>query len=78
MTIEERDTAVAMRRAANEITKHFNEPKTIDWEQRRYEIAKDVLCAWYASGRTDGLEMDINDAVRTADELIKRLKGGEQ
>lgn len=48
------------------------------WEQRRYEIAKDVLCAWYASGRTDGLEMDINDAVRTADELIKRLKGGEQ
>lgn len=44
------------------------------WEQRRYEIAKDVLCAWYASGRTDGLEMDINDAVRTADELIKRLK----
>lgn len=48
--------------------------KKIDWEQRRYEIAKDVLCAWYASGRTDGLEMDINDAVRTADELIKRLK----
>lgn len=75
LTVEQRDVATAVRRAANEVTKHLSE---IDWEQRRYEIAKDVLCAWYASARTDGIGRDVQDAVLVADELIKQLKGGEQ
>ena len=50
----------------------------IDWEQRRYEIAKDVLCACLASGRTDGINT-VDYAVSVADELIIVLKeGGEK
>ena len=50
----------------------------IDWEQRRYEIAKDVLCACFASGRTDGINT-VDYAVSVADELIMVLKeGGEK
>lgn len=41
MTIEERDTA----RAIQAIARKLREPAQIDWEQRRYEIAKDCLCA---------------------------------
>lgn len=41
MTIEERDTA----RAIQAIARKLREPAHIDWEQRRYEIAKDCLCA---------------------------------
>ena len=46
----------------------------IDWEQRRYEIAKDILCAAYCD-----LEQSIaaKDAVVYADALIKELKGEE-
>ena len=50
----------------------------IDWEQRRYEIANDVLCACLASGRTDGINT-VDYAVSVADELIMVLKeGGEK
>lgn len=31
-------------RVTNDI---WQEQTTIDWEQRRYEIAKDILAAWY-------------------------------
>ena len=52
--------------------------KEIDWEQRRYEIAKDILTAWYSnSDRGTGLGIPKNDsaaAVRYADALIKALK----
>lgn len=48
----------------------------IDWEQRRYEIAKDVL-ACRATTNTFEIRMDdaVHQAVRCADALIKRLKG---
>ena len=50
------------------------ESNQIDWEQRRYEIAKDILCAAYCD-----LEQSIaaKDAVGYADALIKELKGEE-
>ena len=52
--------------------------KEIDWEQRRYEIAKDILTAWCSNpDRGTGLGILKNDsaaAVRYADELIKALK----
>ena len=52
--------------------------KEIDWEQRRYEIAKDILTAWCSNpDRGTGLGILKNDsaaAVRYADALIKSLK----
>ena len=52
--------------------------KEIDWEQRRYEIAKDILTAWCSNpDRGTGLGIPKNDsaaAVRYADALIEELK----
>ena len=43
------------------------------WEQRRYEIAKDICVATFPT--SDLLLSDIAfDAVQMADELIKELK----
>lgn len=52
------------------------EKKEIDWEQRRYEIAKDVLAGLvsaHQSGLTDAV-YDSLEAIEYADELIKQLK----
>ena len=46
----------------------------INWEQRRYEIAKDVLAGFAASDR-GVLIADAQTAVKFADALIKALKG---
>lgn len=46
----------------------------IDWEQRRYEIAKDILCAAYCDCLPSKA---VKDAVEYADALIKELKGEE-
>lgn len=52
------------------------EPTTeIDWEQRRYEIAKDVFASIYDIFQNEHLE---KVAVRAADALIAELKGGER
>ena len=52
--------------------------KEIDWERRRYEIAKDILTAWCSNpDRGTGLGIPKNDsaaAVRYADALIEELK----
>lgn len=63
------------------IGKHKYKNRTnmeIDWEQRRYEIAKDILTAWCSnSDRGTGLGIPKNDsatAVKYADALIKELK----
>lgn len=51
-----------------------------DWEQRRYEIAKDILphtilLEYYGKG----LDRGVKDAVMIADALIAELKkGGEK
>jgi hypothetical protein len=55
--------------------------KTIDWEQRRYEIAKDVLAnipANIPANYPESLETKISIAVMRADALIKELKGGKE
>lgn len=41
-------------------------PKEIDWEQRRYEIAKDLYVRWR--------DMDAKWAVHATDSLINELK----
>ena len=49
--------------------------KMIDWEQRRYEIAKHILSKTFILGSPNG---SANNAVRFADALIETLKGGEK
>ena len=63
------------------IGKHKYKNRTnmeIDWEQRRYDIAKNVLMAWCSNpDRGTGLGIPKNDsaaAVRYADALIEELK----
>lgn len=64
-----------------------DKPKQIDWEQRRYEIAKDMLCAIYVDDGNESrcanhnmnfeyqsLESSAKTAVRYADALINELK----
>ncbi len=64
--------------AKSALREYISSRGAIDWEQRRYEIAKDVLCACLASGRTDGINT-VDYAVSVADELIMVLKeGGEK
>lgn len=58
----------------------------VDWEQRRYEIAKDMLCALYTDEGFDAREKNdamfeyqdldscAKEAVRYADALIRELK----
>ena len=59
--------------------------KTIDWEQRRYEIAKEMLSAIYYDDKPqegeDYLTLNeaAHEAVRYAEALIRELKkGGEK
>ena len=49
----------------------------IDWEQRRYEIAKEVL-ANIPANYPESLETKVSIAVMRADALIKELKGSEE
>ena len=49
--------------------------KVIDWEQRRYDIAKHILSKTFILGSPNG---SANNAVRFADALIETLKGGAQ
>ena len=55
--------------------------KVIDWEQRRYEIAKDITAAIYTrpNAGAGGALPNYNRIVASADGLIRELKkGGEQ
>lgn len=46
----------------------------IDWEQRRYEIAKDILSTMFFHPKPAiNRQEDINFAVKAADMLIKKL-----
>ncbi|WP_315254299.1 hypothetical protein [Segatella oulorum] len=51
----------------------------IDWEQRRYEIAKEVLASSFSTPM-DGTSIlsYVRSCVQVADILIKELKGGEE
>ena len=53
--------------------------KNIDWEQRRYEIAKDITAAIYTRPNVKGTLLNYNQIVAAADGLIRELKkGGEK
>lgn len=52
---------------------------TPNWEQRRYEIAKDILATMFFQPENHSLtvEADVDFAVEVADILIEKLKKGE-
>ena len=56
----------------------------IDWEQRRYEIAREAMNGLLSAPVVDGVNPNpsVEDiatlSVRLADALIKELKGGEK
>lgn len=54
-------------------TPEFNISDTLNWEQRRYEIAKDVYLYRIANSDLPD-EWNAKRALETADELIKQLK----
>ena len=50
-----------------------------DWEQRRYEIAKDILPhTILLEYHGKGLDRGVKDAVMIADALIAELKKGDE
>ena len=75
MTQIELETMTAVKKAARKYAQ-----EGIDWEQRRYEIAKDVLPSLMQARIDAGysLPQRVNLAIAYADELIKQLKGGEK
>lgn len=72
LEIRAANAQISMSRDVSNILDNLkdNHPTSIDWEQRRYEIAKDVLCSLFAAGKTG----DVSDAVQVADVLIEALK----
>ena len=56
----------------------WQEQTTIDWEQRRYEIAKDILAAWFSNSdrmmRQGTPQSSSAEAVEIADALIEELQ----
>lgn len=64
----------------NQREKH-EESKFIDWEQRRYEIAKAAMQGYCIALGMDDDSETYNDiaigAIRVADALIKKLKKGK-
>lgn len=55
----------AFARSVDQIARALNAPNDIDWEQRRYEIARDLFCK---------KEISAKSAVICADKLIEELK----
>ena len=71
MTILEQETM-------NAVKNYCNSKANIDWEQRRYEIAKSVLQGLFASDNQSSYEELASYAVAQADALIIELKKQKQ
>lgn len=55
------------------------EHKPVDWEQRKYEIAKDVLSSSFSTPMEGtSIISYVRSCVQIADMLVAELKGGEQ
>jgi hypothetical protein len=85
----EQDIAYAVQRACNEISDHLTSDR-INWEQRRYEVARTMLPTMFELAMNEKKEMNgpgfilpksiCKAAISYADELINQLKpkGGFQ
>lgn len=59
---------------SSEETSNCRTESSVDWEQRRYEIAKTMLPIIYANNKLNALQEYVDGAVNIADTLIKKLK----
>lgn len=81
--MEKKTETQALMEALEREELRSNKPK-IDWEQRRYEIAKEAMNGLLSAPVVDGVNpnpsfKDIATfSIRLADALIKELKGGEE
>lgn len=75
LTNIEIETLTAVKSACHAIVRKLERKKEIDWEQRRYEIARQNLQAML-SDPEEGRDPDIlaNISVKYADGLIENLK----
>lgn len=72
-------------RAIESMNRKMKDQREIDWEQRRYEIARDVLAGYITYGGNEILHQYYDVETRTccravvklADALIEELKKGE-
>lgn len=71
--LEQNFLEAATRFCRDHYTRDNHDVKEIDWEQRRYEIAKDVLSTLVSDPIIADCEIP-SKAVRYADALIKELK----
>ena len=71
--LEQNFLEAATRFCRDHYTRDNNDVKEIDWEQRRYEIAKDVLSTLVSDPNLADCEIP-SAAVYYADALIKELK----
>ena len=71
--LEQNFLEAATRFCRDHYTRDNHDVKEIDWEQRRYEIAKDVLSTLVSDPIIADCEIP-SEAVRYADALIKELK----
>ena len=74
MTNIEFEALTLLKSCAKKYLNRDNLDRTIDWEERRYQIAKSIL-AGYAVNHT--LNLDVESAVKAADALIEVLKKKE-
>ncbi len=56
----------------------IDKTKDIDWEQRRYEMAKDTYCTLIQKEYPFNLDIIAKEAVRLADALIEELRKGNK
>lgn len=68
-------------RAIESINRKMKDQREIDWEQRRYEIARDAMCTILSKPEyytwKDGKEL-ASVSADFADALINELKGGSK
>lgn len=77
MTNIEIQTLDAVKSASRDFSKHIASLHDTNkiWEQRRYEIAKDILARLYVTSAYCGNEdAQISASVKMADKLIEELK----
>ena len=66
--------------AVRNIDRKMKDQREIDWEKRRYEVARDAICAILTNSSTSGniaSEWLICNGMCIADALIAELKKGE-
>lgn len=72
------DADITVRETPEEILSMPELPERVDWEQRRYEIAKDVLQSLNVSSYIKDAYLFVESAVKQADNLIRALKEEER